>query len=167
MELLPNLSCYEMFSLVIIPFSLFFFGADFLRDSDITNNERKIGLIQYIHHFAFTTNISGLIGSFLLSSNIPLVSFLTFGSMINQVGWVLNNDNCWLTKYSNKLIGTKEKNRKWIAEISSLIKHYVRGDEWAYSGIRSFSRDKQVLISNGLLMGILIKIILKNKIKGL
>ena len=164
MKLLPDLSSYEMFSLIIIPFSLFFFGADFLRDIEITKNERKIGLIQYIHHFAFTTNVSGLIGTFFLSNKLSMVAFLMLGSMINQVGWVINNDDCWLTKYANNLIGTKVKNRKWIAEISSLVKHYTRGDEWAYSEMRPIKRNKQVLISNGLILGILIKIIVKNKI---
>ena len=164
MEVLPNLSSYEMFSLIIIPFSLFFFGADFLRDKEITKDETKIGITQLIHHLAFTSNISGLIAAFFLSSNISFVTFLTILSMINQVGWLVNDDYCWLTRYSNNLIGTKHKDRKWVAEISSLIKHYIRGDDWAYSEIRSSDRSEQVIISNGLILMILIKIIIKNKI---
>ena len=161
-----DLSSYEMFSLIIIPFSLTFFGADFLRDNDITDNETKIGLIQYLHHFAFTTNISGLIGTLFLSNSIPLVAFLTLGSMINQAGWLINNDYCWLTQHANKTMGAKSKNRKWIAEVSSLVRHYIRGDEWAYSEMRQFDRSEQVLISNGLLLAILIKIIIKNKMSS-
>ena len=156
-----DLSSYEMFSLIIIPFSLFFFGADFLRDKDITKNETKIGIIQYIHHLAFTTNISGLIGAFFLSCDISLVTLMVILSMIIQVGWLINDDYCWLTRYTNDLIGAKSKDRKWLAEISSLIKHYIRGDEWAYSEMRSVDRTEQTLISNGLLLLILMKIILK------
>ena len=118
-------------------------------------------MVQYLHHFAFTTNISGLIGTLFLSNSIPFVAWLMLGSMINQVGWLINDDHCWLTRYANGLIGTESKNRKWIAEISSLIKHYTRGDEWAYSEMRSVDRNEQVIISNGLLLLILIKIILK------
>jgi hypothetical protein len=163
--MIPNLSSYEMFSLVVIPFSLVFFGADFLRDKEITENETKIGIVQYIHHLAFTTNISGLIGSFFLTCDINFVIFLMVLSMINQVGWLINDDYCWLTKYANKLIGTNAKNRKWIAEISSLVRHYIQGDDWAYSDMRSVNRNRQVIISNGLILSILIKIIIKNKIK--
>ena len=81
-----NLTSYEMFSIIIVPFSLFFFGADYLRDNEITKNETKIGIIQYIHHLAFTTNISGLIGTFFLSDSLPFVSFLTMLTMVNQLG---------------------------------------------------------------------------------
>ena len=158
-----DLSSYEMFSLVIIPFSLFFFGSDFLRDQEITKNETKIGMIQYFHHFAFKTNISGLIGTLFLSNSIPFVAWLTLGSIINQIGWLVNDDYCWLTRYANETIGTESKNRKWISEISSLIKHYIRGDEWAYSEMRSVNRNEQVVISNGLLLLILIKIIFLKK----
>jgi len=163
---LPNLSSYEMFSLVIIPFSLVFFGADFLRDKEITQNETKIGIVQLIHHLAFTTNMSGLISSVFLTCNIKFVVFLTILSMINQVGWLLNDDHCWLTQYANKIIGAQAKNRKWIAEVSSLVRHYIQGDDWAYSDMRPVNRNRQVIISNGLILAILIKIIIKNKIKA-
>uniref|UniRef100_A0A6C0AZ42 Uncharacterized protein n=1 Tax=viral metagenome TaxID=1070528 RepID=A0A6C0AZ42_9ZZZZ len=164
---LPNLSSYEMFSLIVIPFSLFFFGADFLRDRDIKKDETKIGIVQYIHHLAFTTNMSGLILSVFLTCKIPFVTFLMFLSIINQVGWLLNDDNCWLTQYANTIIGAESKNRKWIAEISSLVKHYVKGDEWAYSEMRPIDRTRQVIISNGLILAILIKIIIAKKIKAI
>ena len=166
MDALPNLSSYEMFSLVIIPFSLFFFGFDFLRDKEITKNETKIGIIQYIHHLAFSSSISGLIATFFLSSNIPFITFLTILSIIMQGGWLINDDYCWLTRYGNNTIGTKCKNRKWIAEIDSLVKHYIRGDDWAYSDARETKRTKEVIISNGLILMILIKIIIKNKMNG-
>jgi len=163
---IPDLSSYEIFSLIIIPFSLFFFGADFLRDKEITHSETKIGIIQLIHHLAFTTNISGLIASFFLTCRIEFVIFLMILSMINQVGWLLNDDKCWLTRYANKTIGTKAKNRKWIAEVSSLVRHYIQGDEWAYSDMRPVNRNTQVIISNVLIFAILIKIIIKNKINA-
>ena len=163
---LPNLSSYEMFSLVVIPFSLVFFAADFLRDKEITQNETKIGIVQLIHHLAFTTNMSGLISSVFLTCNIKFVIFLTILSMVNQVGWLVNDDHCWLTKYANKLIGTEAKNRKWVAEVSSLVRHYIQGDDWAYSDMRPINRNRQVIISNGLILAILIKIIIKNKIKA-
>ena len=159
-----DLSSYEMFSIIIIPLSLFFFGADFLRDKEITDNEMKIGLIQYIHHFALTTNMSGLIATLFLSDKLPLVAFLTLGTIINQVGWLINKDYCWMTKYANNLIGTEAKNRKWIAEIRSLIKHYIQGDDWAYSDMRSVDRTNSIIISNGLILLILIKIIIKKNI---
>jgi hypothetical protein len=82
-------------------------------------------------------------------------------STVIQIGWLLHNDYCWVTKYANRLIGTKESNRKWIAELSSLIKHYIRGDEWAYSKQYHTSRTTEVLQLNTMLIILLIKIFIK------
>jgi len=155
---------YEIFSLIIIPFTLFFFIFDFLRDNEITKNEIKIGIVQLLHHLVFTLNISGLVYTTLFSTSIPLCTLLIIISTIIQVGWLINNDYCWLTRYANGLIGTKEKDRKWIAEISSLIKHYIRGDEWAYTEQYHRSRNTEVLQLNFMIIILLIKIFLKRKL---
>ena len=155
---------YEIFSLIIIPFTLFFFIFDFLRDNEITKNETKIGIVQLLHHLVFTLNISGILYTTLFSTSIPLSILLIIISTIIQIGWLVNNDYCWLTRYSNGLIGTKEINRKWIAEISSLIKHYIRGDEWAYSEQYHRNRNTEVLLLNFMIIILLIKILLKRKL---
>jgi len=157
---------FDLFSLIIIPFSLFFFIFDFLRDDEIVKDELKIGTVQYIHHLAFTLTISGLICTLLFSTSITTATILVLLSTIMQIGWLINNDYCWLTLYSNRLIGTKCKNRKWIAEISSLIKHYIRGDDWAYTGMYNIGRNTEVIKLNTLLIILLIKIIIKRTRHG-
>ena len=157
---------FDLFSLIIIPFSLFFFIFDFLRDGEILTDELKIGILQYIHHLLFTLNVSGLICTVLFSTNIFTVILLILLSTGIQIGWLINNDYCWLTTLTNRLIGTKCKNRKWISEISSLIKHYIRGDEWAYTEMYNTGRNSEVIKLNTLLIIILIKIIVKRTRHG-
>ena len=139
---------FDLFSLIIIPFSLFFFIFDFLRDGEILTDELKIGILQYIHHLLFTLNVSGLICTVLFSTNIFTVILLILLSTGIQIGWLINNDYCWLTTLTNRLIGTKCKNRKWMADIESHIKHYLYGDSWSITDINKLNNKWFVCLFN-------------------
>ena len=58
----------------------------------------------------------------------------------------------------NNLIDPQKPNRKWRGDYESLIKHYIRGDEWAYSDIRNIDQTQFVIFINIILILILIKI---------
>jgi hypothetical protein len=65
--------------------------------------------------------------------------------------------------YINSLI-TGNPKRKWIADFPSLIKHYIRGDSWAYSDVYKMDNTFKVTVNNLVFLFILIKYsIKKNK----
>jgi len=118
--------------ILILIISLIVWVIDFLSDSQITKDETKIGIIQYLHHlFSTIAFIGPFINLFFGSVPFYIISVLT--SMIIQAGFLINNDYCWLSTLANKCIDPDHPNRKWRSAIDSFIKHYIRGDSWAYS----------------------------------
>ena len=137
---------YE-FSCLILPFIVGNFCIDYLSDSEIIKNELKIGIIQFIHHTILMIHGMGIITPFIN----PVLVIVILGTLVNigvQFGWLINNDYCWLTLLTNRLIGTKEKNRKWMADMESHIKHYIYGDSWATTGINKLDNTKSVFLLN-------------------
>jgi hypothetical protein len=154
-----NLSEYQLLSLIYIPYSLILFALDFLSDKNITKNELKIGILQYIHHLFGIFNI-GVIILFLTSKSLVLTAVSIIINLIAQVGFLINGDYCWLLTLVNKQINPEMPNRKWRGEIVSLIKHYLRGDEWAYSDIRNNDATPTVLFVNIFMFFQLMKLLL-------
>jgi len=117
---------------IIIPLSLFLWTIDFLSDSQINKNETKLGILQYLHFLVSVISFSAPI--FNIFTNNLVIQFLSIMiTIISQAGHLVNNDYCWLTIFVNKCIDPTKPNRKWRANIDSFIKHYIRGDSWAYS----------------------------------
>jgi hypothetical protein len=154
-----NLNEYELLSLFYIPSSLIFWAIDFLSDKNITENELKIGILQYVHHFIATILIFVII-IFLTSKSLifTIVSILiTLGV---QVGFLINDDYCFYTRMVNKELNPNIPDRKWRNDIESYIKHYIRGDDWAYSDIWNQDKTPAVIYGNVLLILQLIKLII-------
>ena len=144
-----NLNLYEYTSIILLPIILFHFSLDFLSDSDIIKNETKIGILQFFHHIVCTIYISGIVLLPFVSRNISVLFITIIVSMVIQIGYLINNENCWVTIMANKLINPKYPNRKWVGgDICSLIKSYIRDDSWRYSNIKYINNTKLTLIAN-------------------
>jgi hypothetical protein len=128
---------YDFFALIIIPMTLFRVALDFLSDKEIINNEIKAFIIIFIHHFLGSIQCITIFLLFIdIGNEFSMRLFLLINliiSLISQIGWIVNNDLCFLTKYQNYIINKKKPNRKWRGGIDMYIKHYIRGDEWAYA----------------------------------
>ena len=154
-----NLNEYQLLSLFYIPSSLIFWAIDFLSDKNITENELKIGIFQYVHHFIGTILLFVIV-IFLTSKSLifTIVSILiTLGV---QVGFLINDDYCFYTRMVNKEINPDMPDRKWRNDMESYIKHYIRGDSWAYSDIWNQDKTSAVIYGNILLILQLIKLII-------
>ena len=141
---------YDLVALIIIPLVLVHFSIDYLSDSQISNNETKIGILQLFHHLVLTIQMVSILFSIIPVKKIP-VGIIILGIIINiviQAGYLINNDYCWLTKMVNELINPQKPNRKWLCDVVLQIKKYIRGKEWAYSDIRSTDQTGIVLFSN-------------------
>ena len=152
-------SFYELMC-IFIPWSLTMWVIDFLSDSQITKDETKIGCLQYIHHLA---SVLAFMYPFI---NLVIPSFTFFLvsiplSIIVQIGFLRNNDYCWLTRLANKCIDPNHPNRKWRSTIDSFIKHYIRGDSWAYSDMGPQNFESGITMINIALLIGLVVIILK------
>ncbi len=136
---------------IIVVYSLILFGFDYLRDKDITHSEMKIGILQYLHHLVTAMIMPGSLLA-LCSNNVPeLVFVIGYINIISQNGFVLNDGYCWLTRYINRQIGV-DQDRKWIGGMPELVKHYIRGDKWAYSNIYNPPGGDPAFIINNLLV---------------
>ena len=137
--------------------SLFFWTVDFLSDSYITKDETKLGILQYIHHLAATI---GFLGPFinLFTGNFVFYVVSIILSIIIQSGFLINDDYCWLTLMVNKCINPGQPKRKWRADLSSFVKHYIRGDSWAYSDMYKPDFTSGTFITNCVFIAGLIKL---------
>ena len=159
-----NLNEYQLLSLIYIPYSLILFGLDFLSDKNITKNEVEIGILQYIHHLFGIFNI-GVIILFLTSKSLVITAVSIIINLIGQVGFLISDDYCWLLTLVNKKINSDMPNRKWRGELVSLIKHYIRGDEWAYSNIRNNDATPTVVFVNIIMFFQLLKLLITTTTK--
>ena len=132
--MLYNLSTYECISLMYFPYSIIMWTIDFLSDSYIKDNVVEVGILQYLHHLVGIFNF-GVIFLLFFSNNISMLILSIIISIISQIGWLYNNDLCWLFTLVNKKIDPTRPKRKWRAELYSFIKHYIRGDSWGFSDI--------------------------------
>ena len=146
---------YDFFSVVILPFTILHFSLDFLTDKDIKNNILKIGFYQFLHHLILVTHVSGFTLLPFMNGNLICITVAVLVSVIAQAGWLVNHDYCWLLTFINKQMNVG--NRKWRGEIHSLIKHYTRGDQWAYSDIKSMDNTFNVKLMNGVHLFMLYK----------
>ena len=137
---------YECITL-ILPFVIVNFCMDYLSDSEILADELKIGIVQFIHHIILFIHSFVIFGPFIKPS-ILLIILITAVNIGVQIGWTINNDYCWLTTLTNRLIGTKCKNRKWMADIESHIKHYLYGDSWSITDINKLNNKWFVCLFN-------------------
>lgn len=152
-----NLSAYEMMALFYIPISLICWTIDYLSDKQITKDETKIGILQYIHHLIISAlNPIPL----LFVSKSMLITVLTVITAIGtQIGWLITNDECFYINMMNKLICPEMPRRKFRNTFTSFIKHYIRGDDWAYSKIRTTDGTIDVIVGNTIILLHLIKLI--------
>jgi hypothetical protein len=152
---------YEIFSLFYIPYSLIMWSIDYLSDKDITHKEMKIGIFQYLHHLIITIiNLSFML--ILFYKGITITGLTVIVMIIAQIGFLINKDKCWFLTTINKQINPDNPNRKWRADLYSLLKHYIRGDSWAYSDIRNNDSTYNVNTMNLLIFIQLIKLIILN-----
>ena len=132
---------------LILPFAIVNFCMDYLSDSEIVKDELKIGIVQFIHHIILFIHSFVIVGPFI-KPTIPLIILITAVNIGVQTGWLINNDYCWLTILTNHLIGTKNCNRKWMADIESHIKHYLHGDSWSITDINKLDNKLNVCLFN-------------------
>jgi len=149
---------------IIIPVSLILWIIDFLSDSQITKDETKLGILQYIHTLLNVISFSCPIFNIFTNNNISIQFLSILITIISQAGHLVNNDYCWLTKLVNECIDPNKPNRKWRATPIEALKHYVRGDSWAYSDMfsRPGSQNGSVIVNCLSILG-LIKYIYLNK----
>lgn len=152
---------YSIFNLIIIPFSLFIFAIEYLSDSYITHSELKIGILDFFHHLVVIMVSTGSFLS-LFVNNIIFTSLIVIIYTIAEIGYIRNNEYCWWTEHINTLINNKRPNRKWRGGIDNLLKHYFRGDDWAYSDIRYINnQQKNIYINVTLIVSLLIILVKK------
>uniref|UniRef100_A0A6C0I9C3 Uncharacterized protein n=1 Tax=viral metagenome TaxID=1070528 RepID=A0A6C0I9C3_9ZZZZ len=144
---------------VLLTLTLVFFSIDYLTDNSITHDETKIGILIFIHHLACVVAGIGSTLCLLYKNVLPSVIVIIILSTIIQTGFLINNDYCWLTKMINKMIDPSRPNRKWRGDIFSLLKHYIRGDEWGYGDIRYINQTSFTRSMNFCLIIYLIKFI--------
>ncbi len=94
---------YELFSLIIIPGTLLSFGIDFLSDKDIVESETKIGIFSFLHHLIITIQGSVLL-NMVFSNNLALLVLTAIITIGGQIGWIMNKDHCFITRFVNILI---------------------------------------------------------------
>jgi len=155
---------YNFISLVIIPLTLIHFLLDYLPDRDISHSEIEIGICQLFHHTISIIQMSGLFLVPFLNVNKSVFVVLVSVFLITHIGYLKNKGGCWLLRYTNRLINPNNPDRKWISNIYSYIKHYVRGESWAYSDIRNdnnFNNSKLICCSLLISMA---KYIILNKV---
>ena len=153
---------YNFISVFVLPLTLIHFSLDYLRDKDIKTNETKVGMLSYLHHFIVNFNLAGVLVLPFVDSTLSVITLNIIITIIAQYGLLINKERCWLTTKINNLINGKT-NRKWIADLNSFIKHYIRGDKWAYSDINFLNNTNRLTFINTVFIIILIKFILKNK----
>jgi len=134
---------------------------DILSDKNIKENLIEIGILQYLHHLVGIFNF-GVIFLLFFSNNTTMLTLSVIISIISQIGWLYNEDLCWLFTYINKKIDPNRPRRKWRAELYSFIKHYIRGDSWAFSDIQSVNMEGCANFTNIITILCLIKKIFVN-----
>jgi hypothetical protein len=132
---------------------------DILSDSYIKDNIIEIGILQYLHHLIGIFNFGVLFLLFFSNSTNMLITSVII-SIVSQIGWLYNNDLCWLFTYVNKKIDSNRPKRKWRAELYSFIKHYIRGDSWGFSDINVINMEGCSNFTNVITIFCLIKKIL-------
>ena len=154
---------YNFISTFVLPLTITHFSIDYLSDNEITRSETKIGIIQYIHHFIVNFNLIGVLVLPFINADLLTLYTSVLVSVIAQGGYLMNQEQCWITKYVNKLICGRS-NRKWIADFSSFMKYYTRGESWAQSDVYGkIDNTLKVTIMNVLFLFVLIKYMKKNK----
>jgi hypothetical protein len=159
-----NVPPYELFAIFYIPCTFVKWIIEYLSDKDIVKDEVNIGIIQFFHHLISTICI--LLPIILILSKSLFIALLTVCiSTIMQIGWLINNNYCFYTQCVNKTLNVR-KNRKWRIDIQSLIKHYIRGNEWAYLDMHHLGNKEKIFecwYLNILLLLYLIKLIIVRK----
>jgi hypothetical protein len=153
---------YDFVALIILPLVLIQFSIDYLSDSQITTNETRIGILQLIHHLITKITFIGSIFTLFLVNDIKYISLGVIILIIVQLGFAKNNDHCWYTRMVNELIDKNKPNRKWRSDWESFIKHYIRGDKWAYSDRFNNDATMELTMVNIIYILIFIKLILRN-----
>ena len=106
----------------------------------------------------------GSIFTLFLIDDIKYITISVLILIIVQLGFVKNNDYCWYTKMVNELIDPNKPNRKWRSDWESFIRHYVRGDEWAYSNRFNNGATTEMTVVNVVYILIFIKLVIKNNL---
>jgi hypothetical protein len=159
-----NLNSYELVALFHVPYSLILWSIDFLSDKELVKDELEIGTIQYLHYLIVSFTI-GILVLLLASKSMPITILTVIISMCSQIGFLINKDICWITRITNLKINPNMPNRKWRGDVESLIKHYIRGDSWAYSEIRNNDMSNTINYINLFTFFQLIKLVFLNKNK--
>ena len=152
-QLINYMNLYEYTSLILVPFVVIHFSMDFLSDSQVSKDETKIGVLQFLHSIICSIFLNGMLVLPFIKGNIGILSITILVSIATQIGYLINNDFCWLTTLVNTIINPDNPKRKWVGgDISSLIKKYIRGDDWACSDIKYIENTKIVILTNTILI---------------
>ena len=154
-----DLNLYE-YMVILTPFIILNFCLDYLSDSEITHSETKLGICQFLHHIIASILTFTIFLPFM-SSKLTVVSVSIIVSLVTQVGFLINKDYCWLTRYVNGIINPENPNRKWTGgDIGSLIKKYLKSSEGAYTEMRQPNNFTVINTFNIIHLIVLIKIII-------
>jgi hypothetical protein len=121
---------YEFIAIIVIPITLFYFIIDYLSDNNITKDETKVGILQLIHHFLVSMVFTTPLVSLFLLKDLKYTALSIIIILIIQGGFLINKERCWLSRMVNRMTNSSV-DRKWISDINSYIKYYIRGSEWA------------------------------------
>jgi len=158
------MNVYEFVSIFLVPFVLIKFIINFLSDNTITHSELKIGIHILLHHIAASVCFLGSVMALVLLNDLKYSIFVILIFMGTQVGFLINNDRCWYTKYTNMLADPERPDKRWVSSFFEFIKYYLRGDEWANGDMRDTNFTTGVTFINMVLILILLKFIIsKNK----
>ena len=149
---------YEI-SCILLIIVLFHFSLDYLSDDCIKKDETKLGILIFLHHLFCIILAFGSVLCLLFSKSLLMAFIIIAISIIIQAGFLINKEYCWYTIMVNKLINPLQPKRKWRGDIASLIKHYIRGDSWAYSDMYSINQQSMVLGVNIIVIMFLLKVI--------
>ena len=120
---------YDFFAVILVPIALIHFIIQFLSDSAIINDELKLGILNLIHHCIYVFNTSLPLSLFLIK-DIKFTILSTFSLLCYLVGCLINNEECFYSKFVNTNINKHNPYKKWTYDISCFIAHYVRGEKW-------------------------------------
>ena len=158
------MNLYEFVSVILVPYILITFSIEYLSNTLIEKDELKIGIWGMLHHLAEKSGFLTLPIAAVLCNDMRYFMFAVFSNMLAQIGFLLNDDKCWMTRNSNILANPAFPNKKFLSTFDSFIKQYIRGDEWANGSFHPKQKyTTTVTIFNIIIIIKFIVVIIKNK----
>ena len=155
---------YEFVSLFIVPLTLIKFIINYLSDTTIIKDEANLGIHILIHHLISTCVFIGSLLAVFFVEDIRYVTLVIILFVVIQVGFLINKDYCWYTRFTNYLTNPEKINKRWVSSFGEFIKQYIRGDDWATGEMKNEQNyTTGITIINVICVCLLIKILKKTK----